>query len=139
MFFKLFLFFTLVPIAEFYVLLRLGQAIGLWPTLGVVFGTGLVGAFLAKRQGMAVLRRLLKEIEQGILPAEALFDGVLLLLAGALLITPGLLTDSAGVMLLIPSTRRAIKAWLKRKIEQKIARGEIGIYTARGQGTGDED
>jgi UPF0716 protein FxsA len=134
MFFKLFLFFTIVPLIEFYLLLRLGQAIGLWPTLGVVFGTGLIGAVLAKRQGLAILRRLLYEIEQGMLPAEALFDGVLVLLAGALLITPGLLTDAMGIMLLLPWTRRAIKLWLRRKIEQKIAQGEIRIYTRFGGG-----
>ncbi|MBI5125588.1 MAG: FxsA family protein [Planctomycetes bacterium] len=132
MFLKLFLFFTLVPLTEFYLLLKLGQAIGLWPTLGVVFGTGLMGAVLAKRQGVAVLRHLLGEMEQGILPAEALFDGVLLLLAGALLITPGLLTDCLGIMLLFPPARRALKAWLRRKIEQKIARGEIRVYTRFG-------
>ncbi len=129
MFFKLFLIFTIVPIVEFYLLLRLGQAIGLWPTLGVVFGTGFLGALLAKRQGLALLRRLLSELEQGILPAEALFDGVLILLAGALLITPGLLTDCLGIMILLPFTRKALKIWLRKKFEQKIARGEIKIYT----------
>ncbi len=134
MFLKLFLFFTTVPLVEFYLLLRLGQAIGLWPTLGVVFGTGLLGAILAKRQGLAILRRLLSEIEQGILPAEALFDGVLVLLAGALLITPGLLTDCMGIMLLLPYSRRALKNWLRRKIEQRIARGDIRIYTRFGGG-----
>ncbi|HHT9153705.1 MAG TPA: FxsA family protein [Candidatus Hypogeohydataceae bacterium YC40] len=134
MFFKLFLFFTAIPLIEFYILLRLGQAIGLWPTLAIVFGTGLFGAIIAKRQGLAILRRLLYEMEQGILPAEALFDGVLLLLAGALLITPGLLTDTLGIMLLLPLTRRLIKAWLRKKIEQKIARGEIKIYTRFGGG-----
>ena len=132
MFLKLFLFFTFVPLTEFYLLLRLGQVIGLWPTLGAVFGTGFLGAVLAKRQGLALLRRLLSEVEQGILPAEALFDGVLLLLAGALLITPGLLTDCLGIMLLYPQTRRALKAWLRRKIEQKIARGEFRVYTRFG-------
>ena len=132
MFLKLFLFFTIVPLTEFYLLLKLGQAIGLWPTLGVVFGTGFLGAVLAKRQGLAIFRHLLSEMEQGILPAEALFDGVLLLLAGALLITPGLLTDCLGIMLLFPQTRRALKAWLRRKIEQKIARGEIRGYTRFG-------
>lgn len=132
MFLRLFLFFTIIPLTEFYLLLKLGQAIGLWPTLGVVFGTGFLGAVLAKRQGVAVLRHLLSEMEQGILPAEALFDGVLLLLAGALLITPGLLTDCLGIMLLFPRTRRALKVWLRRKIEQKIARGEIRVYTRFG-------
>ena len=129
---KLFLFFTIVPLTEFYLLLKLGQAIGRCPTLGVVFGTGFLGALLAKRQGLALLRRLLSEMEQGILPAEALFDGVLLLLAGALLITPGLLTDCLGIILLFPPARRALKAWLRRKIEQKITRGDIRIYTRFG-------
>lgn len=132
MFFKLFLFFTTVPLIEFYLLLRLGQVIGLWPTLGVVFGTGFLGAVLVKRQGLAIFRRLLSEMEEGILPAEALFDGVLLLLAGALLITPGLLTDCLGIVLLLPWSRSSIKAWLRRKIEQKIARGDIRIYTRFG-------
>lgn len=133
MFLKLFLFFTAIPLIEFYLLLRLGQVIGLWPTLGVVFGTGLAGAILAKRQGISILRRLLSELEEGILPAEALFDGVLLLLAGALLITPGLLTDCIGITFLLPFTRRAFKAWLKRKAEEKIASGEIRIFTRFGR------
>ena len=125
----LFFLFTLVPLVELYLLVRLGTFIGAVNTIAIVIGTGLAGGLLAKSQGMAVLDRMREELNQGRPPAESLFDGLLIFVAGAMLITPGLLTDAIGLLLLIPLSRQIFKSWLKRKIQEKIAQGEIRIST----------
>ena len=125
----LFFLFTLVPLVELYLLIRLGTYIGTVDTIAIVIGTGVAGGLLAKSQGLAVLDRMRAELNQGRLPAESLFDGLLILIAGAMLITPGLLTDGLGLLLLIPWSRQAFKSWLKGKIQEKISEGEIHIST----------
>ncbi len=125
----LFFLFTLVPLVELYLLIQLGTYIGAVDTIAMVIGTGVAGGLLAKSQGLAVLDRIRAELNQGRLPAESLFDGLLILIAGAMLITPGLLTDGLGLLLLIPWSRQAFKFWLKRKIQEKISEGEIHIST----------
>ncbi|MEE8076472.1 MAG: FxsA family protein [Candidatus Binatia bacterium] len=125
----LFFLFTLVPLLELYLLIRLGAYIGAVDTIAIVIGTGVAGGLLAKSQGLAVLDRMRAELNKGRLPAESLFDGLLILIAGAMLITPGLLTDGLGLLLLIPWSRQAFKSWLKKKIQEKISEGEIHIST----------
>ncbi len=125
----LFLLFTLVPLVELYLLIRLGTYLGAVDTLAIVIGTGVAGGLLAKSQGLAVLDRMRAELNQGRLPAESLFDGLLILMAGAMLVTPGLLTDGLGLLLLIPWSRQAFKSWLKKKIQEKISEEEIHIST----------
>ena len=129
MLFGLFFLFTLVPLVELYLLIRLGTYIGAVDTIAIVIGTGVAGGLLAKSQGLAVLDRMRAELNQGRLPAESLFDGLLILIAGAMLVTPGLLTDGLGLLLLIPWSRQGIKSWLKRKMQEKISEGEIHIST----------
>lgn len=125
----LFFLFTLVPLVELYLLIRLGTYVGAVDTIAIVIGTGIAGGLLAKSQGLAVLDRMRAELNQGRLPAESLLDGLLILIAGAMLVTPGLLTDGLGLLLLIPWSRKAIKSWLKRKMQEKISEGEIHIST----------
>ncbi|TDI17909.1 MAG: FxsA family protein [Acidobacteria bacterium] len=125
----LFFLFTLVPLLELYLLIRLGTYVGAVDTIAIVIGTGIAGGLLAKSQGLAVLDRMRAELNQGRLPAESLLDGLLILIAGAMLVTPGLLTDGLGLLLLIPWSRKAIKSWLKRKMQEKISEGEIHIST----------
>jgi UPF0716 protein FxsA len=125
----LFFLFTLVPLLELYLLIRLGTYVGAVDTIAIVIGTGVAGGLLAKSQGLAVLDRMRTELNQGRLPAESLLDGLLILIAGAMLVTPGLLTDGLGLLLLIPWSRKAIKSWLKRKMQEKISEGEIHIST----------
>ncbi|MCB7128192.1 MAG: FxsA family protein [Candidatus Brocadiales bacterium] len=137
MFLRLFLLFTIVPLIELYLLLKLGGYIGAVATVGVVIGTGIAGGLLAKSQGLAVLRQAQGELDLGRIPAESLFDGALILLAATMLITPGLITDCLGLLLLIPWTRRRFKSWLRRKLEEKISRGEIRVYTHFGDFGGD--
>jgi len=121
--------FALVPLVELYLLIRLGTYVGAVDTIAIVIGTGVAGGLLAKSQGLAVLDRIRAELNQGRLPAESLFDGLLILIAGAMLMTPGLLTDGFGLLLLIPWSRQAIKSWLKRKMQEKISAGEFHIST----------
>ena len=97
MFVRLLLLFTVVPIVELLLLIELGRHIGLAPTLAIVLGTGVLGAALARWQGLATLRQVQTEMDAGRLPTGPLVDGLLILVAGAVLLTPGLLTDLAGV------------------------------------------
>ncbi len=121
--------FTLVPLVELYLLIRLGTYVGAVDTIAIVIGTGVAGGLLAKSQGLAVLDRIRAELNQGRLPAESLLDGLLILIAGTMLITPGLLTDGLGLLLLIPWSRKVFKSWLKGRIQEKISAGEIHIST----------
>lgn len=129
MLWRLILLFTLVPLVELALLLWVGKEIGVWATLGLVIITGVVGASLAKLQGLGVLRRIREEMARGILPAERLFDGLLILVGGLLLLTPGFLTDILGLLTLIPPTRGALKRWLQRRVEAKIRSGQVRIST----------
>ena len=132
----LFFLFTLVPLLELYLLIRLGTYVGAVDTIAIVIGTGVAGGLLAKSQGLAVLDRMRAELNQGRLPAESLFDGLLILIAGAMLVTPGLLTDGLGLLLLVPWSRQGIKSWLKRKMQEKISEVEIHISTQMPRLTG---
>lgn len=112
---RLLLLFTVVPLVELWLLLRLHEVTSLGFTLGLVLLTGIVGAALAKRQGLATLGRIRDELGAGRMPTNALQDGLLILLAGVLLVTPGLLTDTLGFSLLFPPARRRIREWLGRR------------------------
>ena len=115
--------FILMPIIELAILLKLHDAAGLVNTLAIVIITGFVGAFLARAQGIMVLAQIKRDLAEGRMPAPRLMDGVMILIAGVLLITPGLITDAAGFLLLIPAVRTIIRAWLKRKLEAKLRDG----------------
>ncbi|MFH1519642.1 MAG: FxsA family protein [Candidatus Omnitrophota bacterium] len=123
----LILLFTLVPIVELALLIKVGQYIGVGYTLGIVILTGVTGAYLAKLQGFITLRRIQEEINNGRMPADKLFDGILILCSGILLLTPGLITDLIGFMGLISFTRRLFKQWLKKKIKDMISEGRVII------------
>lgn len=126
----LILLFTLVPIVEIALLIKVGEYIGVWYTIGIVIVTGVGGAYLARMQGLFTLRSIQEEINQGRMPAEKLFDGVLILCSGILLVTPGILTDLVGFIGLIPFTRNLFKKWLKLKIKDTINRGEVISITS---------
>jgi UPF0716 protein FxsA len=126
----LILLFTVVPIAELALLIRVGQYIGVGSTLLIVIFTGVTGAYLAKMQGLITLRRIQQDVNQGIMPTDKLFDGVLILCSGILLLTPGFITDIIGFMGLVPLTRNLFKRWLKRKIEDMISQGKVITITS---------
>ena len=125
----LILLFTVVPVVELALLIKLGQFIGVGYTLVIVILTGVAGAYLARSQGLMTLRKIQDDINRGIMPADKIFDGVMILFGGILLLTPGLITDLIGFMTLMPFTRRLIKLWLKRKIENMIAQGKVVTIT----------
>lgn len=130
MFFVLLLLFFAVPLVEIYVLLEVGSVIGALPTIALVVLTALVGAGLIRAQGLATLRRVQQELEQGELPAIGIIEAALLLVAGALLLTPGFVTDTLGFLILIPPLRRrAIQVFLERRLEA------VQNTAARGTGT----
>jgi UPF0716 protein FxsA len=128
---KLFLFFILVPAAELALLIEIGKRIGTLETLALIVVTGILGAGLARRQGLGVLRKARLEAAAGRLPAAALVDGVIILLAAAVLITPGVLTDIFGFLCLIPISRGWIKAlvwrWLKRAAQDGRVRVNVSV------------
>jgi UPF0716 protein FxsA len=120
---KLILLLTIVPLVELYILLRLTVLWGsITLTLGLIVGTGILGATLARLEGLRVIRSMQEKLERGELPADNLLDGMMILVAAALLVTPGLITDTVGFLLLIPFTRRPIrqmvKGWIRRKMEE---------------------
>jgi UPF0716 protein FxsA len=111
---KLFLLFTLVPVLELYLLIAIGGAIGAPATLAIVVATGLLGAMLAKREGMRVLRAWQGAMARGEIPEEGVASSLLVLLGGVLLVTPGVVTDLVGLALLTPPTRRAMARLMQR-------------------------
>ena len=114
---KLFLAFTIIPIIEIYLLIEIGSMFGALTAVTLVILTGFFGAFLARMQGMQTLYQMQESLREGRMPSGELLDALLIVIAGLVLLTPGFLTDSAGFLLLIPSTRNAIKNWLRRQIE----------------------
>ena len=117
---KLILLFTLVPLIELYLLLYLGRVLGFWTTVAIVLTTGLAGAALAKSQGARVLASWQEALAGGSMPAEGVLGGVLVLVGGVLLVTPGVFTDLVGLSLLVPVTRAfwatRVRAWLERRV-----------------------
>ena len=127
MIFKLFFLFTAIPLIELAVLIRVGKGIGAISTIAIVLVTGVAGAWLARAQGMGVLRRIRKAINDGSPPSSELVDGAFILVGGALLLTPGLLTDLGGFFCLVPGMRVIIQRWVVRKIIKRIDQGAINV------------
>jgi UPF0716 protein FxsA len=126
MLWKLFLAFTIIPVSEIYVLIAIGGQIGILPSIGLVILTGIVGASLARSQGLQTLGRIRDSFQQGVVPGEELLNALLIAIAGIVLLTPGFLTDAAGLFLLIPATRTLCREWLRRRIELVYAQRNVG-------------
>ena len=109
---RLLFLFIVVPLIELTLLLFMAKATSPTFTLLLVLATGFLGALLARQQGLAAFRRVREDLRQTRLPGDSVVDAVLILIAGALLLTPGVLTDAFGLSLLFPPTRRRYKAWL---------------------------
>ena len=130
MFLRLLLLFTIVPLIELYLLITIGSVIGVAPTIAIVLGTGVLGAWLARWQGLAVIRRVNEEMAAGRLPTDALIDGLLVLVAAAVLLTPGLLTDTAGFVLLVPASRAVIRKAVASAIARRVQVKEPDVIDA---------
>jgi UPF0716 protein FxsA len=126
MLFYLFLLFTVVPLVELMILLWIGDLTEWWVPILVVIVTGIVGAALARWQGWQAVERIRADARAGRMPAGAIIDGVLILIAGILLVTPGILTDLVGFALLVPPLRslmkRGVAAWIRRNFEVRVSR-----------------
>lgn len=122
---RLALLFIIVPIVELVLLIRVGQWIGLLPTLGLIVATGLGGAFLARREGWRAFRRFGASVARGEIPTEAALDGLAVLVGGAFLLTPGVLTDVVGFGLLIPPIRALFKRRVASALKEKVATGGV--------------
>ena len=124
--------FILVPAIELILLIKLGGIIGLLPTVGIIVLTGFLGAALTRMQGLAVLRRMQQEMAAGQVPAGSILDGVIILIAGALLLTPGFLTDIVGFACLIPGVRSVIKRFAQARVERAVREGKVGVFVGGG-------
>jgi UPF0716 protein FxsA len=113
------LLLIVVPLVELVLVLTLADVMGFTATLAIVIVTGLLGAWLLRRQGWRTLTRIRTELGGGRLPPNEILDGVLILMAGALLLTPGVLTDLAGIALLIPWTRAVFRGWLIQYVSRR--------------------
>jgi len=130
-FFLLLLLFFTIPLVEIYVLLEVGGAIGVLPTIAMVVLTAVIGAGLIRVQGLATLGRVQQELGRGELPAMGIIEAALLLVAGALLLTPGFVTDTVGFLILVPPIRRrAIESFLARRM---VAAGMTGDQSGAGK------
>jgi UPF0716 protein FxsA len=128
----LFLLFTVVPVLELWLLLRIGGEIGAAPTIAMLVVTGVAGSWLAKREGRRVLQGWRRAVAEGRAPEEGILSGALVLAGGVLLVSPGVLTDVVGVALLFPPTRRLAARALRRVVERRIARGSIRVFRTGG-------
>ena len=127
---RLLILFIAVPVVELVLLIEIGRRVGTLTTIGLIMGTGIVGAALARQQGISTLARLRKDLDAGQLPAEPIVDGVLILLAAAVLITPGVLTDLVGFLCLVPACRRVLTRNLKRRFERAVREGTVNVTPA---------
>ncbi len=124
---RLLLLFIIVPAVELALLIEVGSRIGTPATLGLIVATGVVGAALARSQGLSVLGQVQRDLAEGRLPAGALVDGAIILVAGALLMTPGILTDALGFLCLLPGFRHLIKRVLWRRFESAVRDQQISF------------
>jgi UPF0716 protein FxsA len=133
MFTWLFFLFTVVPIVEVYILIKIGNVIGALNTVLLLIGTALLGAFLIRLEGVRTFSRMTTNLAQGVVPAEELVDGLLIFIAGVLLITPGIFTDVLALFLLIPFSRTLCKRWLRRKFDRMVSTGMARLNFDEGQ------
>jgi UPF0716 protein FxsA len=117
---KLFILFLVVPVIEIALMLTIGAKIGVWMTLLIIVATAVLGASLAHREGLKTWWRIRDKLASGVMPEEELVDGLMILIASAVLLTPGFFTDAVGFLLLTPRVRQVIKRWLWRKFSQRI-------------------
>jgi len=112
-FLKLFLLFTLITILELALIIEVGTRIGVMYTIFLIIATAVIGAYLAQTQGLSILMRIQNELKAGILPNDALIEGLLVLIGGVLLLTPGFITDTIGFLCILPPSRR----WFREKLK----------------------
>lgn len=134
--------FVVMPLAEIAVLIEVGGWLGLGPTLALIILTAVVGAWMLRRQGVTVLRRAQQQMQQGAVPIAEVFEGFCLVIAGALLLTPGFLTDTMGALVLLPPVRAFLYGRVRRRLEEQVRAGappQAGAGRGPDGGTGGGD
>ncbi len=126
---RLFLLFTVVPLVELYLLVSIGRVLGAGWTIALVLVTGAVGAWFARLEGLRVLNRWREAMARHQVPTDSVVDGILIFLGGVLLVTPGIITDAAGLSMVLPPTRRLISAAVHRWFRREVERGRIQMVT----------
>lgn len=126
---RLFLLFVAIPLIELAILIQIGNWLGFWPTIGLVLLTGAAGAMLARSQGTRVLAEIRQELAAGRPPTAHLIDGLMVLIGGIVLLTPGLLTDLLGLALLMPGSRAVLKRQIRRRLEGMVGSGQFSVVT----------
>jgi UPF0716 protein FxsA len=117
------LVFIVVPLVELYVIVQVGQAIGVLETLALLVVVSIVGAWLARHEGFVVIQRVRERLERGQVPGKEMVDGMLVLTGGVLLLAPGFITDVLGILLLFPPTRAAVRAVVMRRFSLQVRSG----------------
>ena len=120
--------FVGMPLLEIAVFIKVGSAIGVWATIALTVATTLAGSLLLRAQGLATLTSARAQMDKGELPAREMFDGLCVVLAGALLLVPGFVTDTLGLLLFIPPFRRLLRFIIARHVAAKAARGDVRIF-----------
>ncbi len=126
--------FIIVPIVEIYFLIKVGSIIGVIPTILIVIATAVLGTAMLRQQGLATLQRYQQSVASGRLPAQEMIEGLALVFGGALLLTPGFVTDAIGFLCLIPVTRQAVIRWLLKRVRI----GGFSVMSGRGSDWGRE-
>jgi UPF0716 protein FxsA len=139
MFGRLLFLFIFIPIIELYLLMLLGSRIGPMPTIGLIVLTGFLGASLARSQGLSTLRKIQKEMGEGRPPTQELVEGVMILIGGVVLLTPGILTDLFGFAMLLPGFRKSIASKLKASLVQSVAASKKSTGSRTGSPNEDDD
>lgn len=125
MFSKLLLLFIFVPFLDLAILIKLGEYIGFWQTIAIIIITGVTGAVLVKREGLSVIQKIKTDLGQSAIPGRQLVNGLLVLIGGILLMTPGILSDAVGFILVIPGSRGIVREKLISYFRKKVGMGEF--------------
>jgi UPF0716 protein FxsA len=134
MWFGMFLIFVAIPLLELALLIKVGQWIGFWPTMAIIFLTAIAGVMIMQSHGLRTMQRAMATLQEGGMPVQPVVDGTFVMFAGLLLISPGLMTDVAGLLLLIPPVRRVVGQWSMKRL---LATGRVRTWTTEaGQPTG---
>lgn len=137
MFLLIFIALIAFPIAELYVIIKVGEAIGLLPTLALLIVDGFVGAALARSQGRAVIARFQQAMNEGRVPTREAFDGAMVAIGGAMMLAPGFITDVFAILLLLPPSRAVIRTIVARQAKKRSASVRFGVGSPGGPQPGD--
>ena len=131
MFGRMLLLFVFLPMVELYLLIMLGARIGPMPTIGLIVLTGIIGATLARQQGLSTLAKIQNELKQGRAPTQELVEGAMIVVGGLVLLTPGILTDIFGFAMMVPGIRRSLAKQFKIRIPQGFSSTSNGFQAGR--------